>query len=211
MDDFLAALVADLKPVRPRRPYLEALLFAALCGGELILWLASGQARPDLLHAAETTPAFWWKLASFGLLALLGAGTAISALDPVASPRRGLLAIGAVFAAYLVMGGLINSHANHLSLMQRLNWREGLQCLTHMVLLSAPVTAGLALLVGNGATTDPEGTTLACGVASGAWAAFVFTFACTHDDPLYVIAWYTLSGGLCAGLAQVSLAFIARW
>ena len=211
MDDFLAGLVADLKPVRPRRPHREALLFAAFCGGELLLWLVFGQARPDLFQAAETTPSFWWKLASFALLALMGAWTAIASLDPVASPRRGLMAIGAVFAAYLVVGGFINGPADPSRLGQRLNWPEGLSCLTHMLLLAAPVSAGLALLVRNGAATDPEGVSLACGVASGAWAAVVFTFACTHDDPLYILVWYTVSVGVCAGLARIGLPYIARW
>ena len=210
MDDFLEGLVSDLKPVRPRRPYLEALVLAMLCLAELALWLAFDQARPDLTHAAQTTPAFWWKLTSFfGLLAMMGAATAISSLNPAASPRRGLTWIAVAIGGYFVVGAFMGEHLDQLSLARRLNWREGIYCLTHVIPLSVPVWIGLGLLMRNGAPTQVAGTSLACGVTAAAWAAFVFTFGCTQDDPLYVVVWYSLACALSALLAR--LRFSLSW
>jgi Negative regulator of sigma F len=42
-----------------------------------------------------------------------------------------------------------------------------------------------ATLIRRGASTDRAGTALAAGLASAAWGAFVFVFACPSDDPLY--------------------------
>jgi hypothetical protein len=211
MNDFLDGLVSDLKPVRPRRPYVEALILAGLCLAELALWLALDQARPHLMQIAQTTPAFWWKLASFGLVAGLGATTAMSSFDPAVSPRRGLMWIAAAFALYLVGGLFLDGPAGRISILQRLDWRGGVDCLEKVVLLSTPVMAMLGAFMRAGAPTYRSGTALASGIAAAAWAAFVFTFACPHDDPLYVAVWYTLACALSAAIARVLLPIVTRW
>jgi hypothetical protein len=211
MDDFIDGLVSELKPVRRRRPYIEALALAGICGVELGLWLAFGQARRDLAHAAQTTPSFWWKLLSFGLIAILAATTAIASLDPTGAPRRGLARVAAAIAGYLLVGALIGDHSNTLSLLHRLAWRDGIDCLAKVVLLSSPVMAGLGLMMRNGAATHAVETALACGVAAAAWAAFVFSLACMHDDTLYVAVWYTLGCLISASLAGLVLPSLARW
>ena len=211
MSDFLDGLVSDLKPVRPRRPYFEALMLAGLCLAELALWLALGQVRPHLIQVAQTTPAFWWKLASFGLVAGLAGVTAISSIDPAVSPRRGLMWIVAAFALYLIGGLLLHGPTGQIDIIQRLDWSDGVDCLIKVALLSAPVTAALGVFMRAGAPTHRAGTALASGTAAAAWAAFVFTFACPHDDPLYVTFWYTLACALSAAVARVILPLVARW
>jgi len=211
MDNFLDGLVADLKPVRPRRPYFEALAIATLCCVELALWLAFNHARPNLLHIAQTTPTFWWKLASFGVIAVLGGGTAISSLNPAASPHRGLVWIAAAIVGYLAAGPFLGGRFDGLVLVQRLAWRDGFECLEMVVLLSTPVMALLGLFMRNGATTHRASTALACGIAAAAWAAFVWTFACDHDDPLYVAVWYTLACAISATLGRILLPLVSRW
>jgi hypothetical protein len=211
MNDFLDGLVSDLKPVRPRRPYLEALMLAGLCLAELALWLALDQARPHLMQVAQTTPAFWWKLASFGLVAGLGATTAISSFNPAVSPRRGLMWIAAAIALYLIGGLFLVGPAGRMGILQRLDWRDGVECLGRVVLLSAPVMVVLGAFMRAGAPTHRAQTALASGICAAAWAAFVFTFACPHDDPLYVVVWYTLACALSAVVARVLLPTVTRW
>ncbi len=101
-------LVGDLKPVRRRSPKIDALLLAALCGLELALYLAMGQARPDM-HMAMELPSFWWKLGSMGLIALAGGITAIWSLDPATSPRRGLRLLIIVIALCFATGWLVDA------------------------------------------------------------------------------------------------------
>jgi hypothetical protein len=62
-----------------------------------------------------------------------------------------------------------------------------------------------------GAPTHRAETALAAGIAAAAWAAFVFTFACDHDDPLYVAVWYTLACTLSASIARLVLPLLTRW
>jgi hypothetical protein len=62
-----------------------------------------------------------------------------------------------------------------------------------------------------GAPTDTSGTALAVGVAAAAWGAFVFVFACPHDDPFYIALWYALGCGLVTILARFLLPRLTRW
>jgi hypothetical protein len=96
-------------------------------------------------------------------------------------------------------------------LVDRLNWRDGLQCVAKMVLLSLPAVIGLGFLMRRGAPTDLGGTALAAGIASAAWGAFVFVFACPYDDLLYTAVWYSLGCGLVTLFARLILPRLSRW
>ncbi len=211
MDKFLSDLVADLKPVEQRRPGREAALIAALGFVELIAWLVMKQARPDLLHAMATTPSFWWKLASFGVISALALATTIASLDPSVSPRKGLGWVALAVLVYMGVGVAMSMPVDLADLTRRLNWREGIYCLTHVVPLATPAIAGLAFLIRRGAPSDPPATSLAAGVTGAAWAALVFTFNCTQDDYLYVVVWYTFACALSTGIALLFLPRLARW
>ena len=82
-------LSQNLRPVRPRSIKREALLLLVLGAVEAAAFVAMGFMRADMPVAMET-PSFWWKLASTGLIAILGGGVALMSADPVRSPRRGL-------------------------------------------------------------------------------------------------------------------------
>lgn len=53
-DSLLDDLVADLKPVHRRSAKSDALLMASLCGAQLVLFLLSGMARPDMSLAMSS-------------------------------------------------------------------------------------------------------------------------------------------------------------
>jgi hypothetical protein len=180
-------LAGDLKPVRRRSPRIEGLLLMALCVLELALFLGMGQARPDM-HMA------------------------IWSLDPATSPRRGLRLLIIVIALCFATGWLVDAaRAGIPTLAARLAWHDGLQCVYKMVVLSVPPVIGLGLLMRRGAPTDTGGTALAVGIAAAAWGAFVFVFACPHDDPLYVAVWYTVGCGLVTLVARLLLPLLTRW
>jgi hypothetical protein len=211
MDDFLDGLTRDLTPVRRRRLADDAALLAGLCGLELALFLAAGMARPDLM-AASGQAAFWWKVLSLGLLAGTGLITALRSFDPTVSPRRGLLALLGLFVLALGGGWLLDATLGHGGdLWARLDWRDGLKCFGWVFGLSAPAILLLAWLVRRGAPTQPRGAALAAGVGAAAWGAFVFVFACPHNDPLYVAVWYSLSCGLDALLVRFLLPRLGAW
>jgi hypothetical protein len=142
---------------------------------------------------------------------MIGAATAIASLDPAASPRRGLawIATGvALFLASACLGVAIVGLADPIA---RLDWRDGVDCIAKLVLLSTPPMAALGLLMRRAAPTDLAGTAMACGVAAAAWGALVFMFACPHDDPLYIAVWYTIGCAISALVARMILPRLARW
>ncbi|MGD0105048.1 MAG: DUF1109 domain-containing protein [Rhodopila sp.] len=210
-DQLLERLVTDLKPVRRRSFRGDALIFASLCLIELALFAVLGPTRPDMTMVMAV-PSFWWKLGSLGLIALVGAAVAIMSLDPVESPRRGLHWLLGIVAICLAIGWLIDASADGpQALVARVDWHAGLRCVYKMVILSVPPVVGLGLLMRRGAPTDSGGTALAVGIAAAAWGAFVFVFACPHDDPLYVAVWYAVGCGLVTGFARLVLPWLTRW
>ncbi len=210
-DRLIRQLVLELKPVRRRRARVEALALASLFLVELALFLGFGAMRPDM-PVAMHAPSFWWKLGSLGLIALVGLAVAVGSLDPSRSPRSGLRWLMAIIALCLTIGWVIDASRDGVpGLVTRLNWPDGLRCVSKMVLLSVPAALGLGLLIRRGAATDRGGTALAAGIAAAAWGAFVFVFACPHDDPLYIALWYGLGCGIVTLAARLVLPRLTRW
>src|SRR5215469_9910151 len=210
-DQLVDRLAADLKAIRRRSVQSELLILATLCGIELGLFLAVGMMRPDMPEAMDHL-SFWWKLSSLGLIALIGASAAIISFNPAESPRRGLRSLVAILVLCLAIGWVIDASQNGLpTLATRLDWHEGVKCVCQMVLLSIPAAIALGLFMRRGAPTDLNGTSLASGVAAAGWGAFVFVFACQHDDPLYVAVWYTVGCGLVILFARLLLPWLTRW
>jgi hypothetical protein len=210
-DPLIDRLASELKPVRRRTGWSDALALLVLCAIELGLFLVMGMARSDMPMAMHL-PSFWWKLASLGLIGLVSGTVAIMSLDPVRSPRRGLRWIVALIALCLASGWLLDASRDGFStLIDRLDWHNGLQCVYEMAILSAPAVIGLCLLMRRGAPTDHAGTALAAGLAGAAWGAFVFVFACPFDDPLYVAVWYSLGCGVVTLFARFTLPRLTRW
>ena len=210
-DNLIERLTGDLKPIRRRAPAAEAGLLAVVCIVELAGFLGVGLARPDLMEAARQ-PVLWWKFGALGLVAIIGFATALRSFSPVASARRGLLVMAILAILTLVIGwGLDTTHPRSADLLVRLDPPDGLRCLGYVLGLSLPPLALLGVLMRRAAATDQRGTATAVGIGSAAWAAWVFVFACPHDDPLYVVFWYALA---CSGIAlatRLILPRLTRW
>jgi hypothetical protein len=210
-DRLVDRLVSDLKPVRRRSASGDAFVLVLLCAIELGLFIGLGAMRPDMPMAMEQ-PSFWWKLGSLGVIALVGGSVAIVSLDPVESPRRGLRWLFGIVALCLAIGWIIDAGRSGLpALAVRLNWHDGLTCVYEMALLSVPAVIGFGLLMRRGASTDTGGTALAAGIAATAWGAFVFVFACPHNDPLYIAVWYAIGSGVVTMFARLVLPRLTRW
>ena len=207
----IETLAAGLTPVRPRRLSRDALLLGAIGLVELALLLMLGGARRDLA-TVMMQPFFWWKLGSMGVLAAIGLAAALRSFDPTRSPRPGLRRAAVAIGAALAVGWLLDAtHRSALPLVARMRWHDGLHCMSVMAILSLPMLAGLALLIRRSAPTDRTGTVLAAGLAAAAWGAFVFSFACPHDDPLYIAVWYLAGCSLVVLAARWLLMPMARW
>ena len=214
-DPLIDALVADLGAVTPRRSTQEAALLAGLIMVEGILFLSLNALRDDMPRALASM-AFWWKAGSLGLLALIAAAAMLVSLDPATTTARRLSglwrALALVAPLALALGWLIDAGASgRAALLARLEWREGLDCLANIGLLSLPLVLALAVLMRRGAPTRPDHTATAAGLAAAGFGAFVFAFHCPHDDPLYVAVWYGGAVLAVTGLARTILPRLARW
>src|SRR5258706_10683950 len=161
IDPLSDRLASELKPVRRRTAWSDALALLVLCAIELGLFVVMGMVRSDMPMAMHL-PSFWWKLASLGLIGLVSGTVAIMSLDPVRSPRRGLRWIVALITVCLASGWLLDASRDGFStLISRLDWVNGLQCVYRMAVLSAPAVIGLGPLIGRRAPAEQAGTALA--------------------------------------------------
>lgn len=214
-DPLIDRLVADLGAVRPRRWTREAALLAALVVAEIAIFVALRGVRPDM-PTAMAAPAFWWKSASLAIIALLAAAATIVSLDPAVTtrPRFARLSRWLAVAAPLLLatGWLIDAGASGGdALLARLEWRDGVDCLLNVALLSLPLVLALGIMMRRGAATQPGRTALAAGLAAAGFAAFIFAFHCDHDDPLYVAVWYGAAVAVVTGFARLLLPRLTRW
>ena len=203
LDTLIHDLSSGLEPVRRRSVLRDAGLLLAVGAGELAVFFAAGMMRPDMGQAIGT-PYMGWKLASFAVLVAISWTTALRSLSPVVSAHRGLML--AILAAVLAMlvGSLVDlGAAGDAALASRIEPIRGLRCAVAITILSLPPAAILAYLLRRGAPSHPEESALAVGVAAGSWGAFVFSFCCPSNDPLYVAVWY--------GAACMAVAAAARW
>jgi hypothetical protein len=214
-DPLIDGLVADLGPVRPRRWQLEAAMLAGLALVEMLLFITVIGVRSDMPEAMGAMN-FWWKSGSLAALALLSAAAVLVSLDPATTTARRLSplwrALAIAVPVLLAMGWLLDAGAaGRAVLIARLDWREGLDCLKNVGILSLPPVIALGLLMRRGASTQPGRTALAAGLAAAGLGAFVFAFHCDHDDPLYVAVWYGGAVAGVAGLARLILPRLTRW
>ena len=211
LESLIDELTEDLTPVRPRRFWADLLVLALIAAVELALLFALGIAHLDLERLA-TQPTMGWRLVSLGVIALMSGFLAVRSFDPAYSAKDALRWLGVIVVLCLAYGLIMNGPpAGTASLLQRLDWRSGIQCASKIVLLSLPPLAALALLCRRGAPTDLRRTPLLSGLAAAAWGAFVFVFACPFNDPLYIVVWYGIACGLVTLAARLLMPRIARW
>jgi hypothetical protein len=214
-DPLIDQLVADLSAVTPRRWTREAALLAGLVIIESLLFIMLKDVRPDMPQALAA-PAFWWKSGSLAVIAALAAAAMLISLDPANTTNRRLTglyrSLGIALPLALALGWLIDAGASDTAtLSARLQWREGMDCLKNVVLLSLPLVLALGFLMRRGATTQPERTSASAGLAAASLGAFVFAFHCPHDDPLYVAIWYGGAVAAVSGLTRLLLPRLLRW
>ena len=211
LESLIDELTEDLTPVKPRRFWADLLVLALIAAVELALLFALGIAHLDLERLA-TQPTMGWRLVSLGVIALMSGFLAVRSFDPAYSAKDALRWLAVIVALCLAYGLIMDGPpAGTASLLQRLDWRSGIQCASKIVLLSLPPLAALALLCRRGAPTDLRRTPLLSGLAAAAWGAFVFVFACPFNDPLYIVVWYGIACGLVTLAARLMMPRIARW
>ncbi len=214
-DPLIDSLVADLAPVQPRQWRREAALVVGAVIFEAMAVAGVFGMRPDMPEAMAT-PAFWWKGVCLALVAGLGAAAVLISLDPAVTILPRLRRLSRIFAMLLPLalaaGWLIDAGDGGVdALVARLDWRDGIGCVRHVLVTAIPMLVLLVVLIRRGAPTRPALTASVAGLAAAGLGAFGFALSCPHDDPLYVAVWYGAAVAIMVALARLGLPRLIRW
>lgn len=207
-DELIAAIAADVQPVRrsPERTMIGAL--AAGVAVALLAFLWALGARPDIAQALHTWR-FVLKLVIVAMIALLVTRECIRLMRPQAPPSVWpILAAVTLLAAALVVELLISPSSTW---SQKLVGTNSLICLTSIPLLSLAPLASFMIALRSGAPTAPVWTGALVGLASAALGATLYALHCTDDSPLFVATWYGAAAMLMTGVGAILGGRLLRW
>ena len=80
-----------------------------------------------------------------------------------------------------------------------------------MLLLSAPIFAGLLWSFRRLAPTRLRAAGAAAGFTAGAWAATLYCLHCPEVSAIFVLTWYTFGIGLAAGVGALLGPRLLHW
>jgi hypothetical protein len=205
----IAALVDELKPVRPLRIGRAVSAVAAILLLVSLLITQSWGMRADVV-AGDPDPMF---LIRGGLLLLLGGGCAWAALG-MASPSVGKpgqawkMAIAA--AALLPLAALVVAMTGRTDVAMD-HMRNGLDCMLYSGFGALAVAVPMVLWLRRGAPTSAERAGWLTGVASGGLGAFAYGLHCPFNDLVYIGLWYSLAVGSCAVVSRLVVPKLIKW
>lgn len=187
-DDLIRAMAADVTPHTGAGRYMALCLPPALIAATALLWLALGF-RADLAQTMESP--FQALRMAFALgLGLAGTGMVLGFARPAGAAGWSLwlLAGTATVAVLLWMQVWIGTPPDEMG--AALVGKTLAVCLVGIPLLSILPAVCLFHAVKAGATTRPGLAGAGIGLASGGFAAAVYSLHCTEDNPLFYVTWY---------------------
>jgi hypothetical protein len=189
--DELIAQLAGEPAGRPAQPP-GGTVALALAGGAVVtlaVFLLGYGPRPDLAQALQApfVPGKTLLVALLGMLAL-------AACLRLARPGQGAGAPGRTLwlvpAAGLVLAAMAFAGATPAERLAQFVGHSIPVCLPSIVLLSAPLTAGLFAWLRRGAPEHPVRCGALAGLAAAGFAAALYSLYCTEDSPLFYVPWY---------------------
>ncbi|WP_068076836.1 DUF1109 domain-containing protein [Novosphingobium lentum] len=210
-DSLIETLARDVGPV-PRHAVGRRLLFGLLAGGTVtVLLIAVSLGFRSDLGLAMHGFTFWMKWAytmSLGFAAIAMVARLarpepvhLSAFWPVVIPFV-LLAIVAIAEMAHVPSG------DWLAMWLGQSWKR---CPWLVLMLSAPIFAGLLWSFRRLAPTRLRAAGAAAGLAAGAWAATLYCLHCPEVSALFVLTWYSLGILLAAAIGALVGPLVMRW
>jgi hypothetical protein len=209
-DALIEALARDAVPV-PRRA-LERRLAAGLAAGAAaaLALLAAGLGfRPDLAAAASGA-AFWAKAAYPFSLGLVGLVLSAQLARPVSGRLRHarLVAVPVGLLLALAAAELAGAApAARAALVLDPLWT----CLPLVLLLAAPMLAGLVWAHRTMAPTRPAAAGAAAGLAAAGFAATLYCLYCEQASPTYILTRYTVAIALASAAGALLGRRLMRW
>ena len=210
-DDLIRNLARDLRPVAAHavERRFAAGVGAGVAGAllTLYLWLGLG---PDMAATVKSFP-FWMKLGYTTSLAAVSIVIAWRLAHPESRPDRWYLLLLAPLAA---MAGLA---AYEIAASEASHWRSLLmgmsaaKCSPRILMISAPVFAGIIWSYRRFAPTRLRLAGAVAGLAAGAVGAAAYALYCREVAASFVLVWYTLGIALTALAGALVGPRLLRW
>ncbi|MFN0113436.1 MAG: NrsF family protein [Paracoccaceae bacterium] len=211
-DDLIAVLAAETGTAGTWAGLRGTALLAAGggLGAALLIFALFYGVRPDL-SVALRDPMVACKTLLPALAALAALPLALGAARPGAaapSLAKAALALPVIGAALVIAAWVQTAPADR---MVRFIGHSIPVCVPSIILLSAPVLAGLLAVLRSGAPDRPARCGAFAGLAAGSLAAVIYGFYCNEDSPLFYVFWYG-TGILAATLIGASAGSrLLRW
>lgn len=210
-DRLIDRLARDLAPV-PRRARAGRLALGIAGGGAVTLALVAVTLgiRPDLRIAMHGF-SFWMKW-SYTISLGIGAVALTARLarpEPVRLARFSPVALPFLLLAVVGVAEMVQAPRHDwLAMWLGTSWKV---CPWLVLILSAPIFAGLLWSFRRLAPTRLRAAGAAAGLTAGAWAATLYCLHCPEVSALFVLTWYTLGILLAAGLGALLGPRLLRW
>lgn len=210
-DSLIETLAKDVRPV-PRRAVTRRLLLGLLTGGAVTLLLIALMLgfRHDLGLAMRGFT-FWMKWTytiALGLAAIVMAAR-LARPEPVRLRTFWPVVIPFVLLACVAVAEMAHTPSGDwLAMWLGKTWKK---CPWLVLMLSAPIFAGLLWSFRRMAPTRLRAAGAAAGLAAGAWAATLYCLHCPEVSALFVLTWYTLGIGIAAAAGALLGPRLMRW
>jgi hypothetical protein len=210
-EQLIDALSRDLRPVS-RHAVVKRVILGMTAGAlvAMILVTVTLGIRPDLRFAMQGFP-FWMKwtyTTSLGVVAVY-AITRLARPTPFPMQALWLLIAPVLVLAGIGVGELARTPPTEwLAMWLGKSWTA---CPWLVLMLSAPIFAGLLWSFRKLAPTHLRAAGAVAGLGAGAWAATIYCLHCPEVSAIFVLTWYSLGILLAAGLGALLGPRLLRW
>jgi hypothetical protein len=208
-EQLIQLLAAGAGPA-PQRPVLHRLLpvvvLGALASAAIaVAWLGCVPAEMFM------TAAPWIKLAYAAALAASAGWLTARLSRPVARlamPLRALVGVAVVMALLGTLAWASTPAPLRPAALMGQSWKA---CPLYVVVLAAPVLAGLLWAVRGLAPTRPCAAGAATGLLAGALGAAAYALVCVEDSTAFIALWYSAGIVITGGLGALLGPRVLRW
>lgn len=208
-DDLIRVLAADVTPETGAGRYVALCLPPALIAATALVWVSLGF-RGDLAQTMES-PFQALRMALALGLGVAGTGMVVALARPagVAGGFRWIAAV--TVAAAVLLWGLVLIATPAAEVGAALVGKTLAVCLVAIPLLSVVPAVCLFRAVKAGATTRPGLAGAGVGLASGGFAAAIYSLHCTEENPLFYVTWYGFDIAVVTLICGLAGQRILRW
>lgn len=210
-DELIEALAADARPVARgamRRELMLALFGAAAVSFVImLLWLGM---RPDIHHAMRTTP-FWMKALYTAALGAGGFWLTARLARPEGETGRAWMVPLAVVAVLVGLSGIELANAPPEAWRALMMGHSARHCPIRILVISAPIFAVVLWALRRLAPTRLALAGAAAGLLAGGAGATIYGLACDETAMSFLLTWYTLGIGVCAGVGALIGPRLLAW